>query len=166
MPTYWDWSRPRFFPGIGLINASGSFRGAAFRLDSYQTETGRRTDVAEYPLRNLPNAQDMGRRARRFTFTAYVLGSQWELQRDALLNACEADGPGLLIHPFHGDHVVVCESCSVSESRASGMRYAAFQLAFVEAGAYDQPSYQVDAGYSLLGQVGSGYGVMEGAFAG
>ena len=132
--TLWDWATPSFFPGIGLINASGSFRGAIFRLNSYETETGRRGVTSEYPLRNIPNTQDLGRKARRFRFTAYVLGPGWELQRDALLNACEADGPGLLVHPFHGEHVVLCNTCTVSESRSSGRRYATFSLDFVENG--------------------------------
>lgn len=162
--TNWNWATPFFFPGIGLISASGKFRDAVFRLDSYETGTGRRVDVAEYPLRNIPNAQDLGRKARRFKFTAYVLGPGWEQERDALLNACEEDGPGTLVHPFHGEHTVVCEDCVVSESRASGQRWAAFQLGFVESGTYDEPSYETDPGHELLGQADAGYGVMERAF--
>ena len=153
-----------FIPGIGLVDASGSFRGARFRLDSYQTQTGRRGDVREYPLRNIPQAEDLGRKARRFAFTAYILGDNWEAERDALLNACEADGLGLLVHPFHGEHRVLCENCTVSESRAGGTRYAAFELAFVEGGDYQSPSYTPDFGYQLLGQVSAGYGTIEGAF--
>jgi prophage DNA circulation protein len=153
-----------FWPGIGVIDASGSFRGATFRLDSYQTATGRRADVREYPLRNIPNAEDLGRKARRFQFTAYVLGAGWEADRDVLLNACEEDGPGTLVHPFHGEHQVICENCTVSESRAGGVRYCAFELEFVEAGAYDSPNYEPDPGYELLGQCSQGYNVCEGAF--
>jgi prophage DNA circulation protein len=141
-----------FFAGIGLADASGSFRGARFRVDSYQTETGRRADVREYPLRNIPNAEDLGRKARRFSFTAYVVGPFWEIQRDRLLNACEEDGPGRLVHPFHGEHRVVCESCTVSETRASGMRYAAFELQFVEAGDYSSPEAAPNSAFELLAQ--------------
>ena len=137
-----------------------------FRLDSYETATGRRAEVHEYPLRNVPNAEDLGRKARRFNFAAYVLGHLWELQRDMLLNACEADGPGTLVHPFHGEHTVVCETCTVSESRQGGQRMATFQLSFVEAGTFETPSYQPDSGYTLLDQAKSGYGVMEGSFVG
>jgi prophage DNA circulation protein len=155
-----------FIPGIGLADASGAFRGARFRLDSYSTETGRRADVREYPLRNIPQAEDLGRKARRFAFTAYVLGDFWEAERDALLNACEADGPGTLVHPFHGEHLVVCESCTVSESRSGGIRYAAFELAFVEAGSFETPSFERDPGYELLAQAEAGYGVAGRAFTG
>src|SRR5215472_18763971 len=141
-----------FLPGIGLADASGSFRGARFRVDSYSTEIGRRADVREYPLRNIPQAEDLGRKARRFQFTAYVLGDGWEFARDELLNACEADGPGLLVHPFHGEHEVVCESCTVSESRVGGVRYCAFELGFVEAGEYDSPNYEPNFAHQLLQQ--------------
>ena len=153
-----------FLPGIGLADASGSFRGARFRVDSYSTEIGRRADVREYPLRNIPQAEDLGRKARRFQFTAYVLGGAWEADRDELLNACEADGPGTLVHPFHGEHEVVCESCTVCESRSGGVRYCAFELAFVEAGAYEAPSSEPDFGYALLSQCGDGYDVCSGVF--
>ena len=153
-------------PGTGLADASGSFRGTRFRLDSYSTELGRRADVREYPLRNIPQAEDLGRRARRFSFTAYIVGDDWESGRDALLNACEADGPGTLVHPFHGEHLVVCERCVVSESRSGGHRYCAFELAFVEAGSFETPSYQRDPGYELLAQAEAGYTASAGAFVG
>jgi prophage DNA circulation protein len=156
--------RAAFFPGIGIADASGSFRGARFRLDSYQTETGRRGDVREYPLRNIPQADDLGRRARRFSFTAYVLGDFWEAERDALLNACEADGPATLVHPFHGEHQVLCERCTVSESRSGGTRYAAFELVFVEAGSYDSPGSQPDPGFALLAQAAAAFAQMARVF--
>jgi prophage DNA circulation protein len=95
-----------------------------------------------------------------------VLGPAWELACDALINACEMDGPGLLVHPFHGTHRVVCETCSVSEGRAAGRSFASFNLAFVEAGDFQAPYYQSDPGSALLDQVGDGYGMMEGAFVG
>jgi prophage DNA circulation protein len=155
-----------FIPGIGLADASGSFRGARFRLDSYSTETGRRVDVREYPLRNIPQSEDLGRKARRFAFTAYIVGDNWESGRDQLLNACEGDGPGTLVHPFHGEHLVMCESCTVSESRSGGIRYCAFELAFVEAGSFETPSYEADPGYQLLAQAETGFDISQGAFAG
>lgn len=154
------------FPGLGLSDASGYFRGARFRVDSYSTETGRRADVREYPLRNVPQASDMGRKARRFNFTCYVLGDDYESERDALLNACEADGPGTLVHPFHGEHIVMCESCNVSESRSDGIYYATFELGFVEAGSFDTPSFESDAGWQLLAQVAQGYSTSAGSFGG
>ena len=156
----------RLFPGRGLADASGYFRGARFRVDSYQTDTGRRADVREYPLRNIPQAADMGRKARRFKFTAYVLGDGYEAARVALLNACEADGPGTLIHPFHGEHVVMCEDCTVSESRADGIYYATFELGFVEAGSFDTPSFESDPGWQLLAMVAGGYNTTAGSFGG
>jgi prophage DNA circulation protein len=160
----WDWPAPTCLPGIGLINASGSFRGAWFRLDSYETTVGRRHALHEYPLRNLPLAEDLGRKARRFNFAAYILGPGWEVQRDLLINACEADGPATLVHPFHGTHRVLCDTCTVSEGRASGRRFARFSLDFIEAGDYQTVYYAADPGNSLLEQAGGGYGVAEGAF--
>jgi prophage DNA circulation protein len=163
--TSWDWNFPTFIPGLGLLDATGWFRGCPFRLETYSTEFGRRVDLHEYPLRNLPNAEDLGRKARKFQFQCYVLGPAWELQRDALINACEADGPGLLVHPFHGEHTVMCDAGKVSEGKAGGERYAAFELTFVEYGSFDSPDYTADPGSSLLSLAASGYALVSSAFS-
>ena len=162
--SYSGLASSQFFPGIGLIHATGYFRGAPFRLDSYETSGGRRNQVFEYPMRNTPHSQDLGRRARKFNFTGYVLGPLWEIQRDALINACEEDGPGLLVHPFHGEHMVVCDNWTVSEGRSSGGAYASFQLEFREGGEMNTPSYEQDPGHTVLSDVSGGRPVIEGAF--
>lgn len=153
-----------FARGIGLADATGSFRGAPFRLDSYETAIGRRAEIHEYPLRNIPGGEDLGRKARRFSFNAYIVGPLWEFQRDALLNACEQDGPGTLVHPFHGEHTVICEQCTCSESRQGGTYICTFSLSFTEYGTLDTPGTTQDEGYVLLDQSKQGYGVIEGAF--
>ena len=166
MRIEWDWTATPFLPGIGIHNATGFFRGVPFRIDSYETTVGRRGEVHEYPLRNLPNAEDLGRKARRFNFAAYIMGPGYDLVRDALINACEADGPGQLIHPFHGTHTVLCETGSVSESRQGGRRMAIFNLSFVEHGDFKFPDYEPNQGQQALDQASDGYPVIEGAFVG
>jgi prophage DNA circulation protein len=81
-----------------------------------------------------------------------------------LLNACEEDGAGTLIHPFHGEHEVVCETCTVSEGRSTGIRYASFELAFVEHGDYRAPDWEQDPAHTLLNQTQGGYRAAEAAF--
>ena len=65
-----------------LIQAT--FRGVAFFVQGHEGEVGRRVQVHEFPLREKPWAEDMGRKARTFTLDAYVLGSDYMQQRDAL----------------------------------------------------------------------------------
>lgn len=110
-----------------------SFRGMPFHVDVGAKVSGRRNVVHEYPKRDDPYTEDMGRRARRFQISAYVIGSFYVLERDALVAALELEGAGTLIHPTMGAMQVVCDGYSVSESREEG-GMARFEIQFVEAG--------------------------------
>jgi prophage DNA circulation protein len=109
------------------------FRGAEFKVDANSRGSGRRAVVHEFPKRDIPYAEDMGRRARRFPITGYVVGPFYKELRDDLMAALEVEGPGLLILPTLGEHMVQVEQFTVRETRQAG-GYAEFEMAFVEAG--------------------------------
>lgn len=116
----------------------GSFRGARFVVPENDLEFGRRKQVHEYPKRDTPYVEDIGRKARRFSVQVFVDGSitaddDYIPARDALIAAIEEAGPGTLVHPWYGALRVDVVESSVRESTREGGR-AAFQLAFVEAG--------------------------------
>lgn len=116
----------------------GSFRGARFVVPENDLEFGRRKQVHEYPKRDTPYVEDIGRKARRFSVQVFVDGSitadgDYIPARDALIAAIEEAGPGILVHPWYGALRVDVVESSVRESTREGGR-AAFQLAFVEAG--------------------------------
>jgi prophage DNA circulation protein len=67
-----------------------------FAVRRSDAQVGRRTVQHEYPQRDTPFAEDMGRAARRFSLDAYVLGPDYDQARDRLIDALEARGPGLL----------------------------------------------------------------------
>ena len=75
----------------------GSFRGAAFVTTRGEFAGGRRTVVHEFPGRDEPVNEDMGRRARRFTIECHCIGADYMTARDALLDALEKGGDGLLV---------------------------------------------------------------------
>jgi prophage DNA circulation protein len=87
----------------------------------------------QFPKRDDPYAEDMGRRGRRITITAYVIGAEYQADRDTLIEAMEAEGPGLLIHPTGGQALYQPEGYSKTESRLKG-NLAEFELTFVEPG--------------------------------
>lgn len=125
----------------------GSFRGARFVVPSADLEFGRRVQVYEYPLRDMPYAEDMGRKARRFSVEVFVDASlaadgDHIPARDALIAAIEEAGPGTLVHPWYGSLRVTVVESSVRESTREGGR-ATFQLVFVEAGEALFPSAAV-----------------------
>lgn len=118
---------------------AGSYKGVAFFVESHEASYDRRTVVNEYPFRATPYTEDMGRSAKKWDVAAYVLGADYMTQRDALLNAVEAGGAGILIHPYLGTLNVVCSGCRFRESQSEG-GIVSFQLSFVEAGESLYPS--------------------------
>lgn len=119
-----------------------SFRGVPFHVDGDDLVAGRRTVVHEYPQRDKPYAEDMGRATREISFYGFVVGPDFMSARDALLSALETEGPGQLIHPYYGTVQVSVLRCRVSHSREEG-GMARFDLAFSEAGELVFPSSQL-----------------------
>lgn len=120
-----------------------SFRGVAFGVVEHENSGGRRLARFEFPYRDEPFVQDLGRKAHGFSVSAFVVGDDYMAARDRLLDALEAEGPGRLVHPWLGERTVRVDSYSLSESAAAG-GMAVFRLAFVEAGAALYPSASDD----------------------
>lgn len=110
-----------------------SFRGVQFKIESSRRGSGRRLVLHEFPKRDDPYAEDMGRRARRFAVTGYVVGENYMVARDALVLALEQEGPAMLILDRLGEQMVKVDSYGVTEVRERG-GIAEFDMTFVEAG--------------------------------
>ena len=115
-----------------------SFRGVAFEVDSSDFAGGRRGELHEYPLRDTPYFEDMGRKGRKFSFEGFIVGKDYMAGRDALISALEKGGKGQLIHPFYGSRNVAAQPFRVRESSAEG-GVARFSLEFVESGEDIEP---------------------------
>lgn len=115
-----------------------SFRGVEFFVDTSDTDFGRRNKVFEYPKRDIPFAEDLGKKARRYNFNAYIcigpFSDDYIPQRDRLITAIEEkEKPGTLVHPTLGSLEVVPGECRVTyNTQDGGIEY--FQLEFVQAG--------------------------------
>lgn len=111
-----------------------SFRGISFGVDSGDLTAGRRIQTHEYPQRDKPYTEDLGRATRKISIEAFLIGLDFMEVRDRLLGAIETAGSGELIHPWHGRMMVnVDGECRVRHSRAEG-GYCAISLTFVETG--------------------------------
>ncbi|SAL20770.1 hypothetical protein AWB70_01066 [Caballeronia cordobensis] len=122
-----------------------TFRGVPFEVESDDGSFGRRTQVHEYPQRDKPYAEDLGRATRELNVTAFLIGADYLDARDKLLEALETAGPGTLVHPWYGElKVSLKDPARVSHSIANG-GMCTVQLSFVEAGELAFPS----AGNSL-----------------
>ena len=126
----------------------GSFRGVPFRTQEMEGKTGRRIELHEFPQRDEPFPEDLGRRARQFTFDCFVAGDDCYAERDRLIDACEAEGAGSLVHPTRGQMRVVCLECEYSESGVDG-GIVEFRLTFAEAGSQPDAPVAVDTGRQL-----------------
>ena len=120
-----------------------SFRGVKFFIEKAELSAGRRTQVHEYPLRDKPFVEDLGRATRTITITAFVIGSDFIEQAKALLGAVETLGSGQLVHPWLGEMKVTATAASklAFDNRA---RIASITLTFTESGDLSFPSASKD----------------------
>jgi len=123
-----------------------SFRNAPFFAEATSRDNGRRIITHEFPKKELPYSEDMGRRAKAFTIRGYCIthpstlelssnlyNVDYRVVRDNLIKALEAVGPGTLIMntlPF--ENVVVTRYRLTEEDRFGG--YCTFDMEFAEYG--------------------------------
>lgn len=130
-----------------------SLRGIAFKVDSDEATFGRRVQVHEYPNRDKPWAEDLGRATRRFSVQAYLIGDDFFEQRNRLIEAIEKPGSCTLVHPYYGEMtVVVDDAVRVSHSQNEG-RMCRVSFSFVESGELSFPTAGLATGQKLSSSV-------------
>jgi prophage DNA circulation protein len=125
------------------------FRNAWFHMEVGGRDSGRRIVLHEFPKRDYPYAEDMGRRARSFSVRGYCIQyprdahyplylRDYRRSRDLLITALEQEGAGYLQLPT-GMHavndsirVVVLRYRVVEEQRFGG--FCTFDMEFTEHG--------------------------------
>lgn len=122
---------------------AGSYRGVRFHVERSDTTGGRRWLIHEYPRRDRPYAEDMGRKAREWRLSLFVAGDDYDRQRDALIEALDAPGSATLVHPYLGSFKAVASDARWSESTRDG-GVCSFQVTFAEAGEEAYPVTTVD----------------------
>lgn len=128
---------------------AASFRGVVFKVDGDDLQIGRRTVIHEYPGRDTPSVEDMGRETREYAISAYLIGPDFIAERDRLIEALEQAGPGELVSPWYGRmNVVVMGKQRISHSKADG-GMCVVSFTFVESGEDEWPA-STPLGSSLL----------------
>ena len=100
-----------------------SFRGAVFHIEMREKASGRRDFVHEFPNRDLPSPRIWGavRGASRSRATCFKF--RYMTDRDTLVAALEAGGPGTLRLPVectYGPQQVIVDHYAVVERRTKG----------------------------------------------
>ena len=133
---------------------AASFRGVVFKFGSSARQNGRRVVIHEYPDVDQPDTEDLGRKPRTQTIEAWVIGSNYMAERDALEAALDMAGPGDLIHPYKGKMSVVITDWTVTEQIDQG-GMARFSISYVQAAAVTQPAAAAATQAAVLNQVGT-----------
>lgn len=132
-----------------------SFRGVPFHVERATVPVGRSVQLHEYPKKDDPLAEDMGRVSRVHKLTAFVVGDDAFSRRDKLLEALEKGGPGDLVHPFLGRVQVVAGECEMSHDRREG-GLVRFDLVFYPGQVQQFPAARANTG-QLLGKASASY---------
>ncbi|HEX3809610.1 MAG TPA: DNA circularization N-terminal domain-containing protein [Rhizomicrobium sp.] len=129
-----------------------SFRGVPFAVLTGDLEGGRRNAVHQYPRRDVPWIEDLGRGTRKIVIVGFLVafdlitgGGEVISQREQLLGALEAGGPGTLIHPTLGQLNVSVDRYNARERWDTG-QYFEVSVSFIESGERLFPSAGSDTG--------------------
>lgn len=115
------------------LRSEASFRGIKFFIETGDDKFGRNTVKHQFPNREKPFVEDMGKRLDSFQIEGYVVGDDHLDQKDQLRDAALVPGPGTLIHPFYGTIKVYCDDLQIRQS-SNEKRFTRVQFTFIEAG--------------------------------
>lgn len=94
----------------------GQFRDAYFFYQDYSGSGGRKTVSHEYPNKKERYVEDLGGLEKKFSLNVYTDDNVSYADRDALIDALDELGVGVLVHPSFGDLNVVVVGYTFVES--------------------------------------------------
>ncbi|MEN1835487.1 DNA circularization N-terminal domain-containing protein [Pseudomonas lijiangensis] len=97
-----------------------SFRGIGFFVDTDSVPVGRKGQLHEFPQRDEPYFESLGKESQIYTMEAFLVGDDCFERRDRLLEALEAKGAGELVHPWLGRMQVQVGGCILKHNRTEG----------------------------------------------
>lgn len=120
------------------------FAGRLFHVEVSSREGGRRIVTHEFPKKDLPYSEDMGRKATEFTVRGYIVQyirdtnvnlyrKDYTIARDELQTRLDQGGYGTLQLPMMNPLTVVCSRYRMTEEDKVG-GYVVFDMTFVELG--------------------------------
>jgi hypothetical protein len=145
--TIRDLARPQgAYPGSPWRNRllPARFDDSLFHVESGSREGGRRIVVHEFPKKEWPYAEDMGRKATEFTVRGYIIqfpydsgidlySRDYTIARNRLQERLDTGGSGILQLPLQDPMEVVCTRYRMTEEERLG-GYVTFDMQFVDQG--------------------------------
>lgn len=136
----------RFDP---LTALEGSFRGIPFKVAGDRRRGGQRGPVHEYPDRDEPYFEGLGRKAKQFDQKIYFIGPAADLLAERFERMLWEGKPGTLVLPGFVRETVVPQSFDVSREVGKA-NWVEIQVAFVEAGRNHWPAPSTSWPHKLL----------------
>lgn len=141
------------------------FRHVLFHVSGAETTVGRRTVVHEFPMRELPFPEDMGKKGTEFVVDGFLIGDDYLFQMQDLISALMEPGPGTLVHPSMGTlQVSLVQPGRLRESFIERRGMVTFSLTFVESDEAAQPSFTVDTQQAVEDAADDAYAPVEDDF--
>lgn len=97
-----------------------SFRGISFLVPQASVPVGMKGPLHEFPQRDTPFFEQMGKQAQVHKLSAWVVGDDCFERRDKLIEALQTPGAGELVHPWLGRLQVKAGECDMSHERTQG----------------------------------------------
>lgn len=128
-----------------------TYGGQQFHCEANARQNGQRVVTHQFPKRDLPYSELMGRRAIEFTVRGYCIAypynstnaplfqRDYRIPRDNLLNVLETGEPNILQLPTLAPMWVVCPQFRLTEEEKFG-GYCVFDMTFVEYGIQSMPN--------------------------
>lgn len=120
-----------------------SFRGVSFLVPQTSVPVGMKGPLHEFPQRDTPFFEQMGKQAQVHKMTAWVVGDDCFERRDKLIEALQTPGPGELVHPWLGRLQVKVGECDMGHERSQG-GMVTFELTFYPDLPLQSPSARVN----------------------
>lgn len=106
-----------------------SFRNVEFVVPSISNDGGRRAVKHTFPNNDKPYFEDLGKKNPQFTLEAFIVGVDYDIQRNKLENALNKPDFGRLVHPYKGAIDVICLDYNMTETANEG-GVARFSITF------------------------------------
>lgn len=126
-----------------------SFRGISFLIPQTSVPVGMKGPLHEFPQRDTPFFEQMGKQAQVHKVTAWVVGDDCFERRDKLIEALQTPGPGELVHPWLGRLQVKVGECEMGHERTQG-GMVTFELTFYPDLPLKSPSAKVNTQQQLV----------------
>lgn len=120
-----------------------SFRGISFLIPQTSVPVGMKGPLHEFPQRDTPFFEQMGKQAQVHKMTAWVVGDDCFERRDKLIEALQTPGAGELVHPWLGRLQVKVGECDMGHDRTQG-GMVTFELTFYPDLPLKSPSAKVN----------------------